>query len=315
MSICLQIKKKNLQLRLAVFRPSDKKLSSNSFIFTYLQHNNSFDKSDADDSCAFCTLHNMSQTDEIGKDLPPAKPGVQRRIADLVEAPEPVLELYDESKKPMTPLSPSSSSCPSPPPPPPLPPPPPPPLLRMATTVAATTTSTTTLAMTGEAGTPPLARTETTQMNPSSYSGMTPPLSKCSKITPERYNQESFLLGLPVLTPNPGTEMLTLMARKRKYNQRAAAQRCEVARVHSVPGKSARVCRSARQVCAIVQICLPSKNDDLTVHLFRAQNLAKSEEPFRTRWGEVPRPNPTSFTIKTNDVKEVKMEPGERTAT
>ncbi len=53
-----RIKQLGLQLRITAYRPSDKKMSSTSFEFRYLEHNQ-------DAECAYCTM--LSTRSEVNK--------------------------------------------------------------------------------------------------------------------------------------------------------------------------------------------------------------------------------------------------------
>ena len=90
-----KIRQLGLQLRLAAFRPSDKKLSANSFEFTYVEHK--------ENDCVFCF-----EMKERTLELPVAKPGVPRRTAGLTKAPNDVLRANQ-----MSPIRPQAATPPT----------------------------------------------------------------------------------------------------------------------------------------------------------------------------------------------------------
>ena len=102
------IANRGLQLHLSAFRPSDKKMSSNSFEFIYLKHGSIAVTEPGGERgegvgtggehvCAFCHIF-KSPAAQATEELPAAKPGVQRRLAKLKETPKQIL---DENTKGM----------------------------------------------------------------------------------------------------------------------------------------------------------------------------------------------------------------------
>lgn len=69
-----EIRRLGYILKVSAYRPTDRKMSSKSFEFRYQPH--------LGEHCVFCA-YLCSRND--AKQLPVAKPGVQRRVADLVQ--------------------------------------------------------------------------------------------------------------------------------------------------------------------------------------------------------------------------------------
>ena len=91
-----RISELGLQLRLGGFRPSDKMMSTNSFEFTYLKHK--------PNGCSFCQFFGSDDREPDGSlNLPSARPGVSRRVAEPMDAPDEVLRVNNSCPRARSP--------------------------------------------------------------------------------------------------------------------------------------------------------------------------------------------------------------------
>jgi len=85
-----EIQESGLELHLTALRPSDNKMCTKSFIFTYKEHKEKD-----------CLCHMLGDAEE--KELPPARPGKQRRNVDLTPAPPLITEQLKKGSSPTPP--------------------------------------------------------------------------------------------------------------------------------------------------------------------------------------------------------------------
>ena len=117
-NVIREIKQKNLELHIFAYRPSDNRLSRNSFKFEYMDHvpanittlsrfNNFHGSAPV---CGFC---HMEQYNNMTVELSLAKPGVQRRKADDAnnEVPEHLKEELQSKSPPREDKSNNAPSC------------------------------------------------------------------------------------------------------------------------------------------------------------------------------------------------------------